>query len=100
MSSWWIEGKVARGFQYLPETCLSQKSDACNFWERQTWPKLHVIASWFYNDICRYVGLFHHHIRKNTKKITLQSKYKYIKKHYGDRDSTKKLQSFISIVVP
>ena len=69
MSSWWIEGKVARGFQYLPETCLSQKSDACNFWERQTWPKLHVIASWFYNDICRYVGLFHHHIRKNTKKL-------------------------------
>ena len=26
MSSWWIEGKVAGGFQYLPETYPSQKS--------------------------------------------------------------------------
>ena len=27
----------------------------------------------------RQVGLFRHHIRKNTKKYTLQSKHKYIK---------------------
>ena len=30
------------------------------------------------------------------KKLSFQ----LYKKHYGDRDSTKKLQSFISIVVP
>ena len=56
MSSWWIEGKIAGGFQYLPQACSSQESYAYNFWERQTWLKLHVIASWFWNGMWLWVS--------------------------------------------
>ena len=57
------------------------------------------LYSIFHTD--RFIGRFILSLYKeNTKKLSLQSKYKYIKKHYGDRDSKKKLQSFTSIVVP
>ena len=68
--------------------------------------------SWFYSmpslssifDCSyRYVGFGRFILssyKENTKKLSLKSKYKYIKKHYDDRDSTKKLQSFISIACP
>ena len=32
-----------------------------------------------WNSLGRQVGLFRRHIKQNTKKFTLQSKYKYIK---------------------
>lgn len=51
MASRWIEGKIAGDFQYLSETFSSQKSDACNFWERQALPKSYVTADWPCNAI-------------------------------------------------
>ena len=50
-------------------------------------------------NLGRKIGLFHCHIRK-IQKLIITKQIQIYKKHYGDGDSTKKLQSFISIVVP
>ena len=49
----------------------------------------------------RQVGLFRGHT--NIQKIYLQFSYRITKKNgkiYGNKDSTKKLHSFISLVIP